>query len=70
MLALLYSNITFRSISIKPYLIPTNQIKGIEIKPANKELAKPPPLAKAIKNPASNPVLFPAKRTRGKPRKY
>ncbi len=70
MLALPHGNTTFRSTSVKPYLIPTNQIKGIEIEPANRELAEPPPPAKATKNPASNPALLPAKRTRGRPRKH
>ena len=72
-LALPHGNTTFRSTSVKPYLIPTNQIKGIKIKPASREPIDPPakePPTKATKNPASNPALLPAKRTRGRPRKH
>jgi hypothetical protein len=67
-LALPHGNTTFRSTSVKPYLIPTNQIEGIEIEPVSRELAEPP--AEATENPASNPASLPAKRTRGRPRKH
>jgi hypothetical protein len=67
-LALPHGNTTFRSTSVKPYLISANQIEGIEVEPAGEEhsgeLAEPP--AKATENPVS----LPAKRTRGRPRKY
>ena len=68
MLALSYSNITFRFTFIKPYLILTNYIKGIKIKPISKELIEP--LTKAIKNLIFNLILLPIKRTRGRLYKY
>jgi hypothetical protein len=59
-LALLYSNITFRGTSIKLYLIPTTQIEGIKVKLANgtsKELV--PLLVKRSKGrPRKNPNII------------
>ncbi len=69
MLALPYSNITFHFTSIKPYLIPANQIKGIKIKPTSEDYSKEPiePSTKPIKNPVSS---LPIKRPRGRPYKH
>jgi hypothetical protein len=67
-LALPHGNTTFRSTSVKPYLIPANQIEGIEIEPAGEEHSREPaePSIETTENPAS----LPAKRTRGRPRKH
>ena len=55
-LALPYSNMTFRVTSIKLYLIPNNKINSVKAEPTNEPNEEPAPL--------------PVKRPRGRPWKY
>jgi hypothetical protein len=67
-LALPHGNIIFRFTSIKPYLIPANQIEGIKIEPASEEHSRE--LAEPFTEATENPASLPAKRPRGRPRKH
>jgi hypothetical protein len=66
-LVLPYSNITFRVTSVKLYLTPTTQIKGIKVKLAT----KPEQLTNRLvdKELASELITLLVKRSKGQPRK-